>query len=87
VRRKIYENDIETAAGTRLDTSKTFHPYRHALHATSGKLLGCYNPHLDQTFTALGRMVGHGNLMASLLGDLKQLDSALKRQPSTPFAV
>lgn len=42
-------------------------PYRHELRDASGKTLGFYNPHLDQTFTASGCMLGHGNLMSSLI--------------------
>jgi HipA-like protein len=42
-------------------------PSRHELHAANGKLLGYYNPHLDQTFTVSGRVLGHGNLLASML--------------------
>ena len=40
--------------------------YRVVLQDASGKTLGFFNPHLDQTFKASGRMVGKGNLLASL---------------------
>jgi len=42
-------------------------PYRHELHNAGGKTLGFYNPHIDRTFEASGRLVGKGNLLASLL--------------------
>jgi hypothetical protein len=42
-------------------------PYRIELRDASGRTLGFYNPQLDQSFTASGRMIGHGNLLASLL--------------------
>jgi len=41
--------------------------YRVEIRDTSGKTLGYYNPHLDQTFGCSGRMIGHGNLLATLL--------------------
>jgi hypothetical protein len=53
--------------GKILGYTQAVSPYRHELHNAGGKTLGFFNPHLDQTFTASGRMVGHGNLLASLL--------------------
>jgi hypothetical protein len=58
---------LRDGSGNTLGYVQEVSPCRHELHATSGKLLGYYNPQLDQTFTASGRMVGHGNLLASLL--------------------
>jgi hypothetical protein len=59
---------LRDGSGNTIGYVQEVSPYRHELHAANGKLLGYYNPHLDQTFTASGRMVGHGNLLASLLG-------------------
>jgi hypothetical protein len=58
---------LRDGSGNTLGYIQEVSPYRHELHATSGKLLGYYNPHLDQTLSASGRMVGHGNLLASLV--------------------
>lgn len=58
---------LTDSSGRTLGYIQEISPYRHELHAANGKQLGYYNPHLDQTFTATGRMIGHGNLLAVLL--------------------
>lgn len=54
-------------SGKTLGFIQAISPYRVVLQNASGKNLGFYDPKLKQTFTASGRMVGHGNLLASLL--------------------
>jgi hypothetical protein len=58
---------LTDSSGKTLGYVQEVSPYRHKLRDASGKTLGFYNPHLDQTFTTSGRMVGHGNLLAFLL--------------------
>jgi hypothetical protein len=58
---------LTDSSGKTLGYIQDVSPYRVVLQDASGKTLGFYNPHLDQTFTATGRMIGHGNLLASLL--------------------
>jgi len=58
---------LTDSGGKTLGYIQEVSPYRHELHAANGRTLGYYNPHLDQTFAVSGRMVGHGNMLASLL--------------------
>jgi hypothetical protein len=58
---------LKDGSGKTLGFIQEVSPYRVVLQDASGKTLGYFNPHLDLTFTASGRMVGHGNLLASLL--------------------
>ena len=58
---------LTDSSGKVLGYTQEVSPYRVVLQDASGKTLGFYNPHLDQTFTASGRMIAHGNLLASLL--------------------
>jgi hypothetical protein len=58
---------LRDSSGKTLGYFQEVFPHRHELHDAGGKTLGFYNPHTDQTFTASGRLVGKGNLLASLL--------------------
>ena len=64
---RFMKTTLKDSSGKTLGYIQEVSPYRHELHDAQGKTLGFYNPHLDQTFTASGRMIAHGNLLASLL--------------------
>lgn len=38
-----------------------------AIHTKDGVLLGWYNPYSNQTFSRNGVLVGHGNLLGTLI--------------------
>ena len=42
-------------------------PTKIQLFSWQGKLLGWYDTRIDKTFAATGRLVGRGNILASLL--------------------
>ena len=64
---EFMKTTLRDSGGKILGYIQEVFPYRHELHNAGGKTLGFYNPHTDRTFTASGRLVGKGNLLASLL--------------------